>query len=95
MLPTEDAAREAFEHSRRLAYDTLPRVVRALNALWAECRVESPKTLTDLRDLIETLGEIAATCQRFDRAIFDNADRFSRAHCGPRDPWCPGCSRRC
>ena len=62
--------REAFEHSRYLAHEELPRVLRALNELWEECRVKPPATFADLSSLIETLSTISAVCQRFDAAIF-------------------------
>ena len=70
VLTSPAATREAFEHSRYLAHEALPRVLRALNALWAECRVKPPATFADLSSLIETLSTIAAVCQRFDAAIF-------------------------
>lgn len=69
-LTSQEAPREAFELSRHLAHDALPRVVRALNALWAECRVKQPATFADLRELIDTLAALAAVCQQFDPAIF-------------------------
>jgi hypothetical protein len=54
-LTTEAEVRAALEQSRRLAYETLPELRGAVEAVVGECVLSAPATMSDVRRVLDTL----------------------------------------